>query len=367
MTNFKDIPDDGYFWQAPGNGRPFDSKLNDWKSGDMSSRTIGVLKFLETKGSISKSLFEEKIGEYLDENFAHEENKSLKTHFYRPLEFIGFIRNIGDTVSISTRGKNFLKEIEAENYDKALKFFILQLLETKYPNSATKNVKLSLFPFSILFKMLLNKPINKKLFENRIPFINSLDDVNNFYSNVYDNSLIKHSHKKFNSWVISSLIVLGILERDNKKIWVGEKYKSFIKNFLNNVSYEDLFFSNEEEINCKKERILKFKRDKKIVDNVLSECNYKCFINSEHITFPTNDKKNYVEGHHVIPLRYSDSFDNSLDCKDNIIPLCPNCHKEIHFAIDENKSIILEKIFQRNLKLKTFNIEIDDLKEYYFK
>ncbi|MDR1819360.1 MAG: HNH endonuclease [Methanobrevibacter sp.] len=364
---FKKIPDDGYFWQAPGNGRPFDSKLEYWQLGYMSQRSIGVLQFLEKVGTISKNNFKKRIWEYLDDEFGHEENQSLKTHFYRPLEFVGFIRNIENDVSLSTRGKNFLTEIGNENYEKALKFYILQLLETKYPNSATEKVKLSLFPFSILFKLLLDNQIDKKWLINKIPFINNSNDVYNISINNYDKSMIKHSHEKFNSWVISSLVALGILNKDEKYITISETYKPYISSFLENLSYEDMFFSKEEEISCKREKIIYFKRNKKITQKVLAECDYKCFINSNHLTFPTEDKENYVEGHHVIPLRFSESFDETLDCEDNIIPLCPNCHKEIHYAIDENKNQILKTIFKRKTKLTSFDVEIDDLREYYFK
>lgn len=79
-------------WQAPGNGRLFDSSLKEWKSSKMSQRCIGVLQFLDENHSILKEEFEVKIDGYLSNKYGHEPNNSNKAHFYRPLEFIGFIR-----------------------------------------------------------------------------------------------------------------------------------------------------------------------------------------------------------------------------------------------------------------------------------
>ena len=47
-----------YRWQAPGNGRLFDSSLENWESGYMSQRCIGVLQFLEENPLIEKTDFE---------------------------------------------------------------------------------------------------------------------------------------------------------------------------------------------------------------------------------------------------------------------------------------------------------------------
>ena len=53
-------------WQAPGNGRLFDSSLKEWKSSKMSQRCIGVLQFLDENPSILKEEFEVKIDKYLE-------------------------------------------------------------------------------------------------------------------------------------------------------------------------------------------------------------------------------------------------------------------------------------------------------------
>jgi 5-methylcytosine-specific restriction protein A len=39
-----------------------------------------------------------------------------------------------------------------------------------------------------------------------------------------------------------------------------------------------------------------------------------------------------MEGHHLVPMEYQHLFTNSLDVTTNIISLCPNCHRKIHYG-----------------------------------
>ena len=44
-----------------------------------------------------------------------------------------------------------------------------------------------------------------------------------------------------------------------------------------------------------------------------------------------------MEGHHLVPLEYQDLFNESLYFVDNIVSLCPTCHREIHYAYLQEK------------------------------
>ena len=92
----------------------------------------------------------------------------------------------------------------------------------------------------------------------------------------------------------------------------------------------------------------------------------KCFFNENHITFESYNRLNYVEAHHIIPVALNDSFDEELDCEENVIALCPNCHKAIHYAVDEHKEDLLKFIMENDNNLSKFNINLEDLKEFYF-
>ena len=81
------------FWQAPGNGKGFDSFLGD--NSKMNNRTIGVLSYIkdmsQERGFVSQNRFKNEIKTYLQENFNEDPNESLGTHFYRPALFYGFL------------------------------------------------------------------------------------------------------------------------------------------------------------------------------------------------------------------------------------------------------------------------------------
>lgn len=96
---------------------------------------------------------------------------------------------------------------------------------------------------------------------------------------------------------------------------------------------------------------------------------WKCCYDSSHETFISeNDHKNFVEGHHLIPMQHQCDFEYTIDFADNIIPLCPACHRRIHFAIKQDRNRMLEKFyFERidDIKVHGIDISIDELESYY--
>ncbi|MCK9482314.1 MAG: HNH endonuclease, partial [Bacteroidia bacterium] len=43
----------------------------------------------------------------------------------------------------------------------------------------------------------------------------------------------------------------------------------------------------------------------------------------------------FVEAHHLIPMSEQTNYEKSLDVEANIVALCPNCHRKVHLATDE--------------------------------
>ena len=87
-------------------------------------------------------------------------------------------------------------------------------------------------------------------------------------------------------------------------------------------------------------------RDRVIVEQVLKADKYKCEIDSSHKTFIArkNDEL-YLEGHHLIPISRQDEFEKSLDVYANIIGLCPNCHRQLHFGRKSDVRDILKGLY----------------------
>lgn len=88
------------------------------------------------------------------------------------------------------------------------------------------------------------------------------------------------------------------------------------------------------------------RRDRIIVNQVLIASNYECEINKTHKSFISKTThKEYMEAHHLIPLNMQKEVSSSLDVYSNLICLCPNCHKLLHYGMKEDKQYIIDDLF----------------------
>jgi len=85
---------------------------------------------------------------------------------------------------------------------------------------------------------------------------------------------------------------------------------------------------------------------------------YYVFVYS-YINTPKVTNRNYVEAHHLIPIRFQEQFTYSLDVPPNIVSLCPNCHSLFHHAIDSESGRIITQ-FTDTMKdeLEVFGIPV---------
>lgn len=101
----------------------------------------------------------------------------------------------------------------------------------------------------------------------------------------------------------------------------------------------------------------------------LSRAEYQCEVDSNHITFISqSSKENYIEAHHLIPFQVQDDIDYNLDVTHNIISLCPNCHRKIHFASFDDKKEMLKILYEKHevgLKKVHLDIGLDSLYVIY--
>jgi len=91
-----------------------------------------------------------------------------------------------------------------------------------------------------------------------------------------------------------------------------------------------------------------------------NNANYICEFNHKHNTFTSKStKEKYVEAHHLIPFSKRKKFEVNIDIEENLIALCPNCHRLIHLAEDEERISLLNNLFSfRKEKLENQMIEI---------
>ena len=89
--------------------------------------------------------------------------------------------------------------------------------------------------------------------------------------------------------------------------------------------------------------------------------NYTCQIDSNHKTFIVNKTNHqYMEGHHIIPLKEQNNFKYTLDCYANILVLCPTCHRFFHYAEKAAREEKLKRIYdERAERLSNSGIILD--------
>ena len=137
-----------------------------------------------------------------------------------------------------------------------------------------------------------------------------------------------------------------------------------IQNLMNNCS---------KELNVSSQTSTKIQPNAKVGALSLQMYEYKCCVNSEHKTFTSKrTKKAYMEAHHLIPRKYQQKYYDDLhvniDCVQNLVSLCPNCHRTLHHGIFAEKEEILKTLYElKNDDLESIgiNITLDTLMSYY--
>lgn len=72
-----------------------------------------------------------------------------------------------------------------------------------------------------------------------------------------------------------------------------------------------------------------FQRNPDVVAQALSDAKGKCARCHKPAPFVRKDGTPFLEVHHIIPL-----VDGGLDNLENVVAICPNCHREAHFGVD---------------------------------
>ena len=111
------------------------------------------------------------------------------------------------------------------------------------------------------------------------------------------------------------------------------------------------------------------KRDANVAINALCIAEHKCEVNPTHTTFLRKRTTiPYMESHHLIPISKFRDFQYSLDVEENVVSLCPNCHRLLHHGRMAEKEPILRSLLRQRiegLRQCGISITLEKLKEYY--
>lgn len=112
-----------------------------------------------------------------------------------------------------------------------------------------------------------------------------------------------------------------------------------------------------------------YPRSTKVRNKALDNAGHKCEFDGSHVTFKITRKStiiDYSEAHHIVPMSLQGNFEHNIDVIENIVSLCPTCHRRIHNGDD--RELLLKKLFEDRkelLKNKGIDISYDDLSKYY--
>lgn len=118
----------------------------------------------------------------------------------------------------------------------------------------------------------------------------------------------------------------------------------------------------------------RYSTDPKKAKTVLVRSNFTCeldgFDGRDHTTFDTKSGNKYLEAHHLVPMKaQKDFYPVKIDIYDNIVPLCPNCHRAVHNGSIEEKRRYLRPLYDARIdKLREHNIDIsfeELIRKYY--
>jgi 5-methylcytosine-specific restriction protein A len=113
----------------------------------------------------------------------------------------------------------------------------------------------------------------------------------------------------------------------------------------------------------------KYKRNPEMAAIAIQAASHQCEVEPAHATFTSRKtKKPFVEAHHLIPMQCQVEFEVSLDVPENIVALCPGCHRKFHHARFGELKPSLGKLFSARseaLKSRSIVVELQELHKVY--
>ncbi|PMP89919.1 MAG: hypothetical protein C0171_06085 [Caldisphaera sp.] len=156
-------------------------------------------------------------------------------------------------------------------------------------------------------------------------FFSKYSSIDNFIDQHLEDSI----SPEYLSDEIATQVVQNVLGRKSNRR----------KKYLERLKEEALKQNSRDYIEVKGKRI---KRKAIFVAYVKERDGYKCRVCN--FTFKKKDGENYVEVAHIIPLS-----EGGLDHPDNMVCLCPNCHKKLDLGDDDVRKEIIDVLKSKGL------------------
>ena len=171
-------------------------------------------------------------------------------------------------------------------------------------------------------------------------------------------------------YLIDKEIKNGFQDFKNNKHIYEEIENKQIKNFDHEIETNFNLKLYEKVKNTKQYK----QRSERIRKEALSHSGYDCFCDCKKQYFTSRTtKQHFLETHHLIPMCYQkDSrFQTiNLDCVENIVCLCPHCHRKLHLGTYKECKNDLDTLFtknENNFKKMKIHMTLRQFINLYFK
>lgn len=115
--------------------------------------------------------------------------------------------------------------------------------------------------------------------------------------------------------------------------------------FSNNIHSMDIAIKSPNQVITTAKQ---WQRNQIIISHAIEAAHYMCEGDPEHLTFISRKSgKAYMEGHHLIPLKFQPKFECGLDVYANIVCLCPTCHRMMHFGRNVDRIHLAESLYEK--------------------
>ena len=103
-----------------------------------------------------------------------------------------------------------------------------------------------------------------------------------------------------------------------------------------------------------------WRRNQIVIEQAIDGADHKCEHDTNHTTFIAQSTgRAYMEGHHLIPMKFQTNFNCGIDVYANVVCLCPICHRMLHFGRNQERQYVAEMLFeQRSNRLIKSGIDI---------
>ncbi|MGL4589678.1 MAG: HNH endonuclease [Mycoplasmatales bacterium] len=163
---------------------------------------------------------------------------------------------------------------------------------------------------------------------------------NNERSKDWINKNIENLRKIFNTDDIIQILLT--ISNNDKESFIFKAFYNYC-NIVNDL--ESLNSYKEEQQNIIEHSFERLSTSNVIRNEVILQANGKCFFKCTNEMFLNRSDEVYLETHHIIPVKLAKSkFKDypTLDRIENIVALCPTCHKRLHFEKNDS-TVFLDK------------------------